>query len=210
MIVLVDDSNNAAYFNRKQVCLRSETAGEIECEKDYQSVVVKFREETNSLNNTVALNLAQMSDPTRNASDICYYLMGVDRQYFKMGKKSGVLMPRAKLDREKRDKYEVIVKASEHCLCAADQESSQSETVSSPCSSLMRVNSFDPNDISQLRVKVLVQDVNDNVPRFAKSFYQIGVTPDVEFGEVILDSFVSRHIFHCFYIPKSCLKKNYK
>lgn len=200
MIVLVDENNNAAYFNRKQVCLRSEPVGEIECEKDYESVVVKFREEANPLNNTVALNLAQMSDPTRTASDVCYYLMGVDRQYFKMGKKSGVLMPRAKLDREKRDKYEVIVKASEHCSCAvADQEStSQSETTSiasSPCGSLTRVvNSFDANDMSQMRVKVLVQDVNDNVPRFAKSFYQIGVTPDVEFGEVILDSFVSREI----------------
>lgn len=76
VIVVVDESNNAAHFNRMQVCLGS--AGELsfECEKDYQSIVVKFREEVSPLNNTVALNLAQIADPNKNLSDICYYLMG--------------------------------------------------------------------------------------------------------------------------------------
>ncbi len=127
-------------------------------------------------------------------------IKGVDRQYFKLGKKSGVLTPRSRLDREKRDKYEVIVKSSEHCACNstdADYVPIVNGTSvwnnSDPCWQLFNKNnsnSYDPNDISMLRVKIHVTDINDHVPRFAKSFYQIGVTTDVEFGDVILDSYV--------------------
>jgi hypothetical protein len=99
-------------------------------------------------------------------------------------------MPRSKLDREKRERYEVIVKASEHCSCSDDQIESSSSSNSS-CNLLKNNNTFDPNDISQLRIKIVVLDVNDNVPKFTKRFYQLGVTSDVEFGEVILDSYVS-------------------
>lgn len=74
VLVLVDETNNAAHFNRMQVCLHS---SELECERDYQSVIVRFREEVASANNTVALNFAKISDLSKNSSDICYYLMGL-------------------------------------------------------------------------------------------------------------------------------------
>jgi hypothetical protein len=50
---------------------------------------------------------------------------------------------------------------------------------------------YDANDISLLKVKVIVQDVNDNAPKFLKKFYQIGVTSDTDYGDIILDSYVT-------------------
>lgn len=73
VLVVVDESNNAAHFNRMQICLASGS----DCEKDGQAVIVRFKEEEPSyVNHSVPLNFAKMSDPSKNSSDICYYLMG--------------------------------------------------------------------------------------------------------------------------------------
>ena len=77
LVVVIGESNDAAHFNRMQICL---AAGGLECEKDYESVVVRFREELNS--STVALNLATMSDPSKSSADICYYLTGLHLKKF--------------------------------------------------------------------------------------------------------------------------------
>jgi hypothetical protein len=100
-------------------------------------------------------------------------------------------MPKSKFDREKREKYEVIIKASEYCSCLELMEINNS--TNNQC--YLKNNTFDMNDISQLRVKILVQDINDNAPKFSKKSYQIGVTSDVDFGDIILDSYVIKISF---------------
>lgn len=204
--ILVDDSNNTASFNRMEICL-SKT---FQCEKNYQTIIVKLKEEQDQLNSSVLLNLAKISDMTKNEQDICYYLIGLfsflrfsfllnyikilmpgkDRDYFNLNKSSGLLTPKKKLDREFRDEYEVAIKASEHCQCTIDPENNLDEK---HCGFMMNVSSenFDSNDISLLKVKIVIQDVNDNLPKFEKKFYQIGITSDIDFGDVILESFVN-------------------
>ena len=177
-ITLVDGSNNAAQFNRMQICL----SGNYQCEKDYESIIVKIKEEQSLRDVRFELGLAKMNDPSKRDEDICYYLSGIDKEYFTIEKQRGVLVPKIKLNREVREKYEVIVKASEYCSCKSDLECKNP---------LLNNDTFDFNDISQIKVKIILEDINDNTPKFQKSFYQIAISSDINYGEIVLDSFVT-------------------
>jgi hypothetical protein len=182
-LIVVDDTNNAAQFDRMQICLSSGYA----CEKDFETVIVRLKEENISEVNIVPLNLAKMNDLTKNDEDICYYLSGKDKYLFKLNQTSGVLSPKEKLDREKREKYELIIKSSEYCSCLNVNSNKKIE----PQCRLSNIfnDTYDPNDISQLKVNVYLEDINDNTPKFLKEFYQIGITSDIDFGETILESY---------------------
>ena len=176
---LVDESNNAAQFNRMQICL----SGRFQCEKDYASVLVRIKEEQAAKDVAFSLGLAKMNDATRRDADICYYLSGVDKKYFSIDKKSGIIQPRLRLDRELKDKYEVIVRASEYCSCA---ENKPAET---QCKLLnLNNDTFELGDITQLRVKIFLDDINDHRPTFGKRVYQIGISDETNYGETILES----------------------
>lgn len=184
--IIVDDTNNTAKFNRMEICL----SGAFQCEKNYQTLVVKLKEEQEPELNSVYLNLAKISDITKSDQDICYFLLGKDKNNFKLNKTSGHLVPKQKLDRESRDKYEVIIKSTEYCFCPEDFNTTQSQVNNPNCAFMNSSNGeFDSIDISLLRVKILVEDLNDNIPKFNKNFYQIGITSDIGFGETILESF---------------------
>jgi len=177
-ITLVDDKNNAAQFNRMQICL----SGRFQCEKDYEAIIVKIKEEQTLSDVKFELGLAKMNDASKKDEDICYHLSGADKKYFTLEKQRGVLVPNINLDRETREKYEVIVKASEYCSCNDELD----------CENLHLSNdTFDFNDITQLKVKIILEDINDNAPKFQKKFYQIGISSDINYGETVLDSFVA-------------------
>ncbi len=40
-------------------------------------------------------------------------------------------------------------------------------------------------------MKLILEDINDNAPKFQKKFYQIGISSDINYGETVLDSFVA-------------------
>lgn len=61
-----------------QICL----SGILECERDYQSVIVRMREEIESSMNVVPLNLAKINDLSKKNDEICYYLLGNFKIYF--------------------------------------------------------------------------------------------------------------------------------
>ena len=76
----------------------------------------------------------------------------------------------------------MIVKASEYCSCNDELD----------CENLHLGNdTFDFNDISQFKVKLILENINDNAPKFQKKFYQIGISSDINYGEPVLDSFVA-------------------
>ena len=177
-MILVDESDNAAQFNRLQICLSDSNR----CDKDLRTLFLKMREEEPVELSTVALRLAKMSDPTKTDEDICYYLDGVDKDYFELGKSTAILKPKQKLDREEKSKYELILAATEHCHCIDSFKNSE-------CVFFNKSQSNE-DDISRLRIKLLLEDINDNSPKFAKKIYQIGITSDIEVGETILESFV--------------------
>ena len=116
---------------------------------------------------------------------------GKDKDYFKINKTTAILTPKYKMDREYRDKYDVIVRASEYCSCL-----SMTEEIEPQCSLMnLHNDTFEFNDISQLRVRIYLEDINDNSPKFSKNFYQIGITSDTEYGETILESYVSFFLY---------------
>ena len=55
-----------------QICI----SGVLKCEKDFESVRINIKEENDSEENTVSLNLAKMNDLSKNDDEICYYLSG--------------------------------------------------------------------------------------------------------------------------------------
>jgi hypothetical protein len=190
-LIVVDDTNNAAQFDRMQICL----TGNFKCEKDFESIIVNLKEEQTDESNSVQLNLAKMNDLTKSDGDICYYLSSKDKKYFRLNRTSGVLTTRFKLDREIRDKYELIIKSSEYCSCLDENSKKDGQILAleePQCKhSNLYNDTYDPNDISQLKVFVYLDDMNDNKPAFLRDFYQVGITSDVDYGDVILESFVS-------------------
>ena len=69
------------------------------------------------------------------------------------------------LDRESKDKYEIIVKASENCDAVPANQSS-----------------FNEEDDTTLKVEINVVDINDNEPKFVRKTFTGGVTTDADFG----------------------------
>lgn len=69
------------------------------------------------------------------------------------------------LDREVKETYELLVKASEDCL-------------HSPPPS----HDFIQDDDSLLKVLVFVNDINDHAPEFLKRVFTGGVTTEADFG----------------------------
>ena len=114
---------------------------------------------------------------------------GQDKDFFILNKITAVLKQKHKLDREIRDNYQVIVKATEHCYCLDERKNKKSPLESTECS-FLNSSYDDPNDMSQLKVNIYLDDINDNTPKFSKKFYQIGITSEVEFGEMIFESYV--------------------
>ncbi|CAF0900840.1 unnamed protein product [Brachionus calyciflorus] len=179
--ILVDDENNSAKFEKNEICLLENFT----CDKVYQTVVVKIKEEQDPENVQVNLGLAKMGDINKSNKDVCYYLLGKDKDLFEISLKMGILKPRDKLDRETKDKYELILKSSEYCNCIDDASKDGCKFLT------ITHENFNPNDPSLIRLKIDVDDINDNKPKFDRKFYQIGITSDIDFGDIILESSVS-------------------
>jgi hypothetical protein len=69
------------------------------------------------------------------------------------------------LDHEVRDSYRLLVRATEDCIHSPANQSV-----------------FDPSDDTLLQVRVTVNDINDNAPRFVKRVFTGGVTTEADFG----------------------------
>ena len=91
-----------------------------------------------------------------------------------MDKTNGILSAREKLDRESKDSYELIIHASEYC--------EMDETIFK--------TTYDTNDLSTLKVKIIVTDVNDNAPFFDRKVYKIALSPEVIYRDTILEGYV--------------------
>ncbi len=77
-LILVDETNNAAQFNRMQIC----SSGLFECDKNFDYVRINLIEEQDE--SSASFHLAKMNDFSKNEDDICYYLSG--KFYFFLNK----------------------------------------------------------------------------------------------------------------------------
>lgn len=209
--ILVDEANNSAMFDKAEICILS-SESKYECQRsshgDFGTLLVRLDEELPVEKSSVFLGLAKLNDHTKSDQSVCYYLNEFgDKKHFRINKKTGVLSPRNKLDREYKDRYELVIKASEHCYCTIDDDDSESGTTPRSngfakaltseerenCEMMKLATSigYDPTDITQLRVVILVNDINDNEPRFDKNLFHIGLMSELQKGEIVLESFAS-------------------
>ncbi|RNA00245.1 cadherin-23 [Brachionus plicatilis] len=172
--ILTDDSDNTARFNFKKIC----QLPEFYCDKSQRNIETKIKEDNDPNEASIILNHAFIADVTNSFSGVCYFVLGPDKDLFEIGL-NGTLKPKIKLDRETRDVYNLIIKSTEHCDCLLKAEDYR-------CNFWRRIDILD--DPSLLSLKIQVDDLNDNSPIFEKKFYQVGITYDIDFGDIILES----------------------
>lgn len=175
---MVDDSNNSARYDYNKICKLSEFT----CDKSQRNIETKIKEETDPNDVAIMMNHAFIADVTKSSSDVCYFILGPDQDFFEMSI-NGTLKPRIKLDRETRDEYNLIIKSTEHCDCLH-------KTDYYKCKFWQKIDISEDQSVFSLKIKV--DDLNDNRPVFEKKFYQIGITYDYDFGDIILKSNVTK------------------
>ncbi|GFG38793.1 hypothetical protein Cfor_02805 [Coptotermes formosanus] len=105
----------------------------------------------------------ELDDPP---TPVCYFIVGGNEdEYFAIEPLRHEIMVVKELDREIRDSYALLIKATEDCIHLPENQSS-----------------FDPSDDTLLQVIVTVNDINDNAPRFVKRVFTGGVTTEADFG----------------------------
>ena len=97
------------------------------------------------------------------------------KSHFRIEKTSGDLWLDQSIDREVVPSVNLIVKASEDCWTGIWE---RPENQNIP---------WNETDTTLLLVEVKILDINDNPPRFTKTWFTAGVTKDTQFGEPVLD-----------------------
>lgn len=176
---MVDEANNAVQFDKMQICL----SGNYKCDKYFQSLIFHLTEEHATDKSLIPIPSAKMNDMTKKDEAICYYLSGPDRAHFRLQSDIRLLQANAVLDRESKAAYQVFITASEYCNCSTVGGQLKEEC-------LFLDNPFRLTDVTQLKLDILLDDINDNVPGFERGEYRVGITSDVEFNQVVLESYV--------------------
>ncbi|KAF5304330.1 hypothetical protein FQA39_LY09709 [Lamprigera yunnana] len=102
---------------------------------------------------------------------ICFFIVGGNEEgSFRLNPYTHELTVINKLDREKRNKYLLLIKATEDCS-------------KSPAN----LSFFDSNDDTLLKVSVNVLDVNDNAPVFIHRIFTGGVSTATDFGTAFMN-----------------------
>lgn len=160
----------------------------------------------------------EVDDLDDDPTTVCYFIIhGNDDVLFKLDRVTHILSVNGELDRESRQNYSLIIKATEDCLSPPQSFNStmramkatssrlrksksdanqfniisnNNETVSDTTEEyeefMMESNSLIADDATLVRVLILVQDINDNPPRFAKKIFTGGVSTSENFGSEIM------------------------
>uniref|UniRef100_A0A182ISV2 Cadherin domain-containing protein n=1 Tax=Anopheles atroparvus TaxID=41427 RepID=A0A182ISV2_ANOAO len=105
------------------------------------------------------------------SSTVCYYIVqGNEDEHFGLDPVSHELMVAKELDREKKSRYKLHIKASEDCAIANLSLSAEPNG----------------NGVNLLKVSIYVNDINDNSPRFESQIFTGGISTSSQFGATIL------------------------
>lgn len=160
----------------------------------------------------------EVDDLDDDPTTVCYFIIhGNDDEIFLLDRVSHILSVKQELDREMRQNYSLIIKATEDCL---NPPMPLNLTTTRPLTSKLRrpksemhrftdpLNIFNDttemttaeeyeelkiesdslvaDDATLVRVVILIQDVNDNPPKFTKKIFTGGVSTSADFGTEIM------------------------
>ncbi|XP_049696338.2 cadherin-23 [Helicoverpa armigera] len=95
---------------------------------------------------------------------VCYYIVaGDDGAVFELQRSTHRLSTQKPLDREEKAEYSLTILATEDCLTVPKYDE-------------------EVDRISTLTVHVIVNDVNDNAPKFTNKIFTGGITTEADFG----------------------------
>ncbi|CAD0199964.1 unnamed protein product [Chrysodeixis includens] len=95
---------------------------------------------------------------------VCYYIVDGDKDnMFELHRSTHRLSTQQPLDREQKAEYTITILASEDCVAQPKYEE-------------------ELDGISSLKVHVIVNDVNDNAPKFTSQIFTGGITTEADFG----------------------------
>lgn len=162
----------------------------------------------------------EVDDLDDDPTTVCYFIIyGNEDELFSLDRTTHILSVNKELDRERKQNYTLVIKATENCLESPLPLNISSNEISRPVSSKLRkakseMNRFtDPltialdeengstekyeqlmsesssliaEDPTLVKVMVMIQDINDNPPKFAKKIFTGGVSTSADFGTEIM------------------------
>lgn len=128
----------------------------------FEKTLASFRVAENALNGTVIFT-ANATDADVGENARVTYSLVTDTRDFAIDPVTGVLFICSKLDRERQDLYELKIRAADNGGRYPDTVSLQSEAL----------------------VRILIDDINDNAPKFSLKSYNIKVREDIPKGTAV-------------------------
>lgn len=128
----------------------------------FEKSLASFRVTENALNGT-AIFRANATDADTGDNAKITYSLETDTHDFMVDPQSGVLFVCNTLDRERQDLYELRIRATDNGGRSPDTVSLHSEAL----------------------VRITIDDINDNAPKFSLSSYTVKVREDIPVGTVV-------------------------
>lgn len=128
----------------------------------FEKALASFKISENALNGTNVFR-ANATDPDLGENARVIYSLATETADFRVDPVTGVLTVFGKLDRERQELYELAIRASDNG----------------------GVETQEPPLHSEALVRVTVDDVNDNAPRFALPSYTVKIREDVPVWSVV-------------------------
>lgn len=175
-VTVVDENDNAPKFGKTLFSFRIREDAEI---------------------GTVVARLNATDADSRQFAGILYFLL-TNTAHFQIDSLTGVLSVASKLDREQQDVYELIIRATDGGEIVGDGNAYKSFGTSHRTGSTLsgggyianNNNPASPYDTSVLHadalVRILIDDVNDNAPKFSADQYSVRVREDIPIGSVVI------------------------
>ncbi|KFM79704.1 Cadherin-87A, partial [Stegodyphus mimosarum] len=161
-VILLDVDDNSPEFPRTQTT----------------NPYVFTLEENLPINFPIGQVLAQDKDVGENALIYYYIVDGNFGGNFRVEKTTGVLRSNTSFDREEREYYEIVVKATSNPdYIVYEREEEQGFSAAS--------RSYREEDLSLALVRITISDVNDNAPKFLNDPYLAGIRTSMQVGDLV-------------------------
>lgn len=169
----------------------------------FGKTLFSFRLREDSEIGTVVARMNATDADSRQFAGIRYFLL-TNTANFQIDSLTGVLSVASKLGREHQDSYELIIRATDGGAIAggtgdgdayksfgtAAHRTMSSGSSSSSSFSASNNNLASPYDTNILHadalVRIMIDDVNDNAPKFSAEQYNVRVREDIPIGSVVI------------------------